>query len=324
MNSAPRKFRSNSFKPPVGAPRNAVISSQGTGRTLHTPNTKPKPPSDDTDIDKLSNALFKGLQNAFDDNSDIRANDYDLLNGISHYESTEPSSNTSMLSTTKSKTERSNDTEKYKAVAEYAKNRVAKFKEENPKAYMRFKYHKNNEDAGPFGLTTLNYEGETYEKPSEHSALEEEDKLDMDDDPDDFLKMETSTYSKKPGGASDDLEELRKMIKQMDSMIGSYKKQTISLTKSVKDLNSHAVTAGMGVKEDVFDRIDSTLQEIEMIRKMSSMKGPGIAWTQTSVKGALPNKSGLSPIKPSGMTGNNFAKPPGGMIPKISLKNKNA
>lgn len=323
MNSDLKKLRPTSGKL-VSSGRNIVISGKSTNGTFRTPNAKPTTTVEDVDIQKLSNQLFQGLQEAFDPHSDIKANDYDLLNGVSPYDMSDNLTNSTQVSLKKSKSEFYGDTEKYKAVAEFAKNRVAKFKEENPKAYMKYKYHKNNnQDAGPFGLTTLNYEGEIYEKPSENPMPDDDSTADNDEDPDDFLKMEAMNYNnKRPGGAADDLEELRRMIRQMDGMLGSYKKQTISLQRSVRDLNDYAGTRGMGVKGDVFDRMDSTLQEIEQIR-MSSMKSKPTGFIQS--KGSMPTKTtstGMSKTKPTTSTTTTFSRPPVSGMTRIVMKNK--
>lgn len=308
-----RKLRSNSFKP-VSAGRTNTISTRSNGGAFQQPGSKHSIVDKEDDIQKLSSKLFKNLEDAFDPTSHVKANDYDFLTGTTDYSDRPSSAKKSGIDSYPSLEDNNEAGGRYKAVAAFAKNRVKRFKEENPGAYMRFKYDRNNADAGPFALTTLNYEGEMHQKEVENYSPEEEEPEEIED-PDEFLKKEAAEYRSKIMNPGDDLEELRKMIRSTQGMIKSYQKQTMTLQKSVRDLNDQAGTIGLGVKGDVFHRVDSTMQELRE-SKVSSMR----AKPATFIKSTMSNKAPTVGMKPKSTTSVNFSKPSTGGMPRIAMK----
>ena len=315
MSFRTHKLRSNSFKATASRKPGVAVESSKSG---HTPTTSSKTPTYTKDIDQLSSELFKNLQGAFDANSNPSTNDEDLLSGKFKPNDSEDYSRYSEIfdkqlqdepkySNTKDNYESDITNSRYRAVAEFAKNRVQKLKDENPGAYMRYRYNRDNTDAGPFALTTLNYEGQMQEKQFDPSELHNDDD-EEEEDPDAFLKMEAVDYKRKMMNPTDDLEELRRMIKSTKSMLGSYEKETVSLKRSVRDLNTCASTIGLGVGENRFSDIENKLQEI------GDMKSTGYNRAKAGsglIKSKMPNKVASPAMgKLRSTTSSNNSRPP--------------
>lgn len=214
----------------------ALPPAKKTGQRFRTP---------DSSIETLQDRLLKSLSTAFDPAAAAKSDDFFLAQDYSVSNYSESASDP--FTTEKNP---------YKALVDRTKNFVEKAQAERPVRAKTAAAAVSTKKSDTF-LTNVELEGNKRRKVVEAPIEEEE----VDDG------LPQITYSDTLGSANkmeqlDDLEELRKMIRQTKKEMGDYGKELLCLRRDILDATDIASKAGFGVSQDLLRNIENTVNSL--------------------------------------------------------------
>ncbi len=254
----------------------------------------------DSDLAALQDKLFKSLGSVFDPLAKPKSDDLFLGSdyGLGSYTLDDESG--------------IQPKNPYQELAERAKQHAAKLETlQNDPSYKKKKSTKKavtfTNDSETFQLTNIGLEGQARERakdlPETAEKIEDIPELDMKD-----VLGDVNTMTKD----FDDLEELRRMIRETKKEMKSYGKDLISLKNNITEVNDYASKElGYSADFDLLHSMEYTLNELKEKKGFKYIKKGNVAST-TNLKAAsekskptLSHTSSITSTRSTSLTSSN-------------------